>query len=151
MQTCKYPANQTLHKYAACTSWCKHTLLPLLLLVVVVRIYVRRRRVCKKHTADNNNIHVAGSAAAIWMAASLSSLHMHTRPFILISGMCVLVMIIMERRRLSIRNAGCTRLDQVGLHACAYTTGAARTRRDMEIESFSSCFLRMHNRFLHQV
>jgi hypothetical protein len=62
------------------------------------RIYVRRRRVCKKHTADNNNIHVAGSAAAIWMAASLSSLHMHTRPFILISGMCVLVMIIMERR-----------------------------------------------------
>ena len=96
-QTCKYPANQTLHKYAACTSWCKHTLL----LLMVVRIYVRRRRVCKKHTADNNNIHVAGSAAAIWMATSLSSLHMQTRPFILISaGMCVcmLVMIIMERR-----------------------------------------------------
>lgn len=84
MQTCKYQPNFV-------QIWCMHgvqTRRPL------VRIYVRRElTTCLQkaaHTADdNNNIHVAtGSAAAIWMAAPLSSLHMHTHTTIHINIAC---------------------------------------------------------------
>jgi hypothetical protein len=81
--------------------------------------------------------------------------HAHTTIHINIGYVCVLAMIIMESiASLYIPNAGCTRLDQVGLAIHVHTrrgltVPAAIWKSSRAAVVSCECILRVHNRFLH--